>query len=340
MLPAIDRPGAAWKPELTERWPRLGRELRAAGAHQALSPILDITRDPRWGRIEETYGEDPYLAAVLGGLHRGLQGGDGPRRASWTMSWPRPSTWLATGSRTAASTRVRRISERANFATSSLPVRSGRPRGRPALGDACLRRRGRHAVRRVADFSRTSCAEWGFDGIVVSDYAGIDQIDNHGLTTDKSQAAALRCQAGVDVELPRTNFSAHPSAKAVAAGGDIHGHVDAAVDRVLRPKFELGLFEALCGSGDGGVSIREGPSPGPSDGRQSMSCSPTTGCSPCGRGWRNIAVIGPNADSARNIQGDYAHQVHIETIIEMGGFGAEHPRISSSRTSLPAWRRS
>ena len=67
---------AAWNPELTEAMAdRLGRELRAAGAHQALAPIFDITRDPRWGRIEETYGEDPYLVAVLGCAYtRGLQG--------------------------------------------------------------------------------------------------------------------------------------------------------------------------------------------------------------------------------------------------------------------------
>ena len=58
---------------------RLGRELRAAGAHQALAPILDITRDPRWGRVEETYGEDPYLVAVTGSAYvEGLQGDGAP----------------------------------------------------------------------------------------------------------------------------------------------------------------------------------------------------------------------------------------------------------------------
>ena len=69
---------ATWEPDLVQTMAgRLGRELRAAGAHQALAPILDITRDPRWGRVEETYGEDTYLVAVLASAYvRGLQGSD------------------------------------------------------------------------------------------------------------------------------------------------------------------------------------------------------------------------------------------------------------------------
>ncbi len=91
---------ATWDPDLVRAMAeRLGRELRAAGAHQALAPILDITRDPRWGRVEETYGEDPYLVAVLGAAYvRGLQdaGGSGTSRSS------RPaSTWSATACRRA-----------------------------------------------------------------------------------------------------------------------------------------------------------------------------------------------------------------------------------------------
>jgi beta-glucosidase-like glycosyl hydrolase len=71
---------ASWDPELVRAMTtKLGRELRTAGAQQALAPILDITRDPRWGRIEETYGEDPYLVAELGAAYiRGLQGEGAP----------------------------------------------------------------------------------------------------------------------------------------------------------------------------------------------------------------------------------------------------------------------
>ncbi len=315
--------GSAWDPELTRAMAdRLGRELRSAGAHQALAPIFDITRDPRWGRIEETYGEDPYLVAELGCAYtRGLQGSGHLTDHVLATAKHMVGHGLPEGGFNHAPSHIGARELRDFFL---FPFEA-------AVRDAGLRSvmhayddvDGMPCVASRALFTDTLRDDWGFDGIVVSDYAGIDEIlSSHAMTDDSSLAAALALEAGIDVELPTTRFYAEPLVQALETGKIDLGTIDRAVERVLRIKFELGLFDAPY------VDPDKAPIPFASDralareiARKSMVLLVNDGTLPLRRDLRKIAVVGPNADSARNLQGDYAHQAHIEAILDMNGFG-------------------
>ena len=176
-------------------------------------------------------------------------------------------------------------------------------------------------------FTTTLRDEWGFDGIVVSDYAGIDElVESHSVVGDLSAAAVLALEAGVDVELPSTVAYGAPLAQALADGRIDPATVDRAVARVLAVKFELGLFEAPY------VDAQAARPPLEDDralareaARASVVLLENDGTLPLREDLRTVAVIGPNADSARNLLGDYAHIAHIETLLEMRdnpiGFG-------------------
>jgi beta-glucosidase len=307
---------AAWDPALVETIAgRIARQMRSAGGHQALSPIFDVARDPRWGRIEETYGEDPYLVAALGTAYvRGLQGGD--------------TSVLATGkhmvghgvpegglNRAPAHIGPRELRDVFLFpfeaAVRDAGMRSMMHAYEDVDGVPCVASR--------SLFTDLLRDEWGFDGIVVSDYAGIDELaTSHAIVQDLSAAAALSLGAGIDVELPSTAAYGAPLASALADGRVDQALVDRSVARVLRVKFELGLFEQPF------VEPRAVVVPDASEralaseaARASMVLVENDGTLPLRGGLSRVAVIGPNADSARNLLGDYAHVAHIETLIEM-----------------------
>ena len=249
---------ATWDPSLGERMAqRIGHHLRATGASQALAPVLDITRDPRWGRLEETYGEDPYLAAEMGCASvRGLQ--ETPR------------------------------GERPVIATGKHMVGHGLPEGglnqAPAhigtreLMDAFLfpfeaavrDARIGSMMHAYDDVDGLPCAasrellthvlreRWGFDGIVVADYMGIEQLLSlHQLVDDLGAAAAMTLEAGLDVELPATAAYGEPLRRAVEDGSVDVALVDTAVERVLRTKFRLGLFEQPYADEDIDIGTRD-----------------------------------------------------------------------------------
>jgi beta-glucosidase len=308
---------AAWDPGLVETIARgMARQMRSAGAHQALSPIFDVARDPRWGRIEETYGEDPYLVAALGAAYvRGLQeAGD--------------SSLLATGKHMVGHGMPEGGLNRA-------PAHIGPRELRDVFlfpFEAAVRGAGlRSMMHAYEDVDGVPCVgsrelftdllrdEWGFDGIVVSDYAGIDELaTSHAVVGDLSAAAVRSLEAGIDVELPSTAAYGEPLAEALAAGRIDPALVDRSVARVLRVKFELGLFEQPF------VDTRAVVMPSAAErslaadaARASMVLVQNDGTLPLRRDAGRIAVIGPNADSARNLLGDYAHVAHIETLIEM-----------------------
>jgi beta-glucosidase len=308
---------AAWDPELVERLASsFARQLRAMGAHQGLAPIFDVARDPRWGRIEETYGEDPYLIAALGVAYvRGLQEGAG-------------APVLATGK---------------HMVGHGLPE-GGMNRAPAHIGprelrdvylwpfEAAVREAGMRSMMHAYEdvdgvpcvasrelFTTTLRDEWGFDGIVVSDYAGIDElVESHAVVGDLAAAAALALQAGIDVELPSTVAFGAPLAQALAEGAVDRALVDRSVARVLAVKFELGLFEDPYVDADAAgppldadrVLAREAA-------RASIVLLQNDGTLPLRTDLATIAVVGPNADSARNLLGDYAHIAHIETLLEM-----------------------
>ncbi len=324
---------ATWDPALVEQMAdRIGRELRAGGAHQSLAPVVDISRDPRWGRFEETYGEDPYLAAVMGVAYiRGLQGPDRGRG---------PDGVLATGKHMVG----HGLPEGGfNHAPAHLGPRELRDRFLLPF-EAAVRAGGiRSMMHAYDDLDGVPCVasrellttilrdEWGFDGLVVSDYMGIELLErSHHVVSGMAAAARLALEAGVDSDLPTTVAYGAPLAGAIAAGDVDMALVDEAVRRTLREKVTLGLFEqpyvdteapVLTGAlvADDRVLARELA-------RRSIVLLRNEGVLPLAAP-RTIAVLGPSADSARNLQGDYSHLVHIESLIE--GRTREHFAVVS-----------
>jgi beta-glucosidase len=318
---------AAWDPELVEAMTaRLARELRAAGAHQALAPILDITRDPRWGRVEETYGEDSYLVAVLGAAYvHGLQDAGGPTQRVIATGKHKVGHGLPEGGLNHAPAHIgsRELIDAFLFPFEAAVRDAGMLSMMHAYDDVdglpCVA--SRHLLTEVLR------ERWGFEGTVVSDYFGVDEIINsHHMTTDRSLAAGMALEAGVDVELPTFLFYSGPLAEAIDSGHVSTATLDAAVERVLRQKFELGLFENPFVEPDGAeLPYAEDRVLAREIARRSMVLLTNDGTLPLRPGLAKVAVIGPNADSARNLQGDYAHVVHIEALLEMGGFGSKLP---------------
>ena len=310
---------ATWDPALIETMAQcLGRQLRAAGAHQGLAPILDVTRDPRWGRIEETFGEDPYLVAALGVAYvRGLQG-DGP------------------------------IGDASVLATAKHMVGHGVPEGGLNQAPAHIGERELHdvflfpfeaAVREAGvgsvmhaydDLDGVPCVvsrelftsllrdTWDFGGFVVADYAGIHEIvRTHELVNDLERAATLALEAGIDVELPSVDAYGEPLARALEHGLVDPMLVDQAVARILRAKFELGVFEFPYVESDVRVDAGDDRALARTIARRSLVLLQNDGVLPLRDDLGVVAVIGPNADSARNMLGDYSYVAHLETLMGM-----------------------
>ncbi len=295
------------------------RRMLATGARHALAPVLDIARDPRWGRIEETYGEDPYVATAMGLAYiSALQGTD-----------------LATG--VVATGKHLAGHGLCEGGLNQAPVHIGK---RELLDEQLLPFEAAVRVAGLASIMPAYCEidgvpchaslellrgllreAWGFDGVVSSDYLGIELIANqHHLTEDLSVAAGLALAAGVDLELPRMAAYAKPLAEAIADGRMDEQLLDEAAARVLRVKLRLGLFEqpyvALPTKIElDGLAIEEREA-GLELARRSLVLVENDGVLPISPSIRSIAVIGPHASSYRDLLGDYSYPVHLLTLQE------------------------
>ena len=218
------------------------RRMLLTGARHALAPVLDIARDPRWGRIEETYGEDPYLASALGCAY--IEALQGPDLAQGVLATAKHMVGhgLAEGGRNQApahvGTRELRNEQLVPFeaAIRHAGIASVMPAYCEVDGVPC------HASHEL--LTTILRDEWGFDGIIASDYMGVEMIATaHRLTPSLGEAARLALSAGVDAELPRTVAFGTPLQDALADGSVDEALLDAAVERVLRMKLRLGLFD-------------------------------------------------------------------------------------------------
>jgi beta-glucosidase len=310
-----------FQPELAEKMAAVIRsQMRAVGAHQGLSPVLDVARDPRWGRVDETFGEDPTLVSQFGMAYvRGLQGDS-----------LRDGGVMATGK---------------HFVGHSLsqggmncaPVHMGLRE----LWDiyiapfqAVIRDAGLHTIMNsypeldgelvaasrliLTDLLR---GELGFDGLVVSDYEAVLMIHNyHHVAPDRSSAAALALRAGIDVELPSPDCYREPLKKAIEAGKVGMDLVDQAVSRHLQKKFELGLFEDPYV--DEGRIFEVFDVPSQRQLARQIACQSVVllandGILPLRRNVETLAVIGPNADTGRNLLSAYSYAAQVEYMLSI-----------------------
>ncbi|MHA7217725.1 beta-xylosidase/alpha-l-arabinosidase [Arthrobacter sp. MDT1-48-3] len=317
--------GATFNPDLVRTMSSaIGADLRSVGVHQGLAPVLDVVRDARWGRVEETIGEDPYLigtiaTAYVQGLERGGIVATLKHFVGYSASKAgRNLAPVSIGERERADVLLPPF----EMAIRESGVRSVMHAytdidGVPTAADASL----------LTALLRDT---WGFDGTVVADYFGIAFLKElHRVAATLGEAAAAALTAGVDVELPTVHtFGEHLLAE-IDGGRLDEGLVDRALRRVLRQKLDLGLLDPewspippALERADAGTPVVDLDSPGNRDiarelAEQSIVLVRNSGILPLAAAPR-IALIGPNADTHRAFLGCYSFPAHV---------GEQHPDV-------------
>jgi beta-glucosidase len=317
-FPQIIGVASTWEPELVEQLAGVIRQqMRAVGGHQGLAPVLDVVRDPRWGRCEETFGEDPYLIAAMGTAYiRGLQGKDFKEGV------------VATGKHFVGYG----VSEGGmNFAPAHIGARELHEVFLHPFEAAVKTANLGSIMNAYHELDGIPCGsspvllteilreQWGFEGIVVSDYFAVDMLAYfHHIAKDKQEAAKWGLEAAIDVELPSTDCYGEPLRKAVEDGLIGQDLIDQSVRRMLRMKFMLGLFEnPFVGGGSVVFDTPEQRTLAHQIAQKSIVLLKNEDdFLPLRKDLSSIAVIGPNADSMRNLLGDYAYPAHIETLLQ------------------------
>lgn len=310
--------GASFDPALVEEMGRLiGDSMRQLGIHQGLAPVLDVIRDPRWGRVDECISEDPYVVGTIGtayvrglqdaGIHAtlkhfvgysGSQAGRnhapvqlGPRELADVLLPPFEMAVRDGGARSVMNSYA---------AIDGVPVATSEE-----LLTGILRER------------------WGFDGVVVADYFSVAFLHSmHGVAADLGEAAALALMAGIDVELPTGDAFTAPLAAAVRDGRVDEALIDRAVLRVLGEKEELGLLDETFDEAPAEIDL---DTPAHRDlarrlAGESVVLLSNDGTLPLQPALqRRIAVVGPNADSAEALMGCYSFVNHVL---------AHHPEVA------------
>ena len=309
---------ATFQPELAEAMTTaIRKQLRAIGARQALAPVLDIARDARWGRVEETFGEDPTLASHFGvSFIKGLQG---ENLAEGVMATGKHFVGhsLSQGGLNCAPVHM---GMRDVYDVYLAPFQAAiRDAAIASIMNAYPELDGEvvAASRRIlTDLLRE---ELGFDGLVVADYEAIIMIHNYQYAAaDESTAACLALEAGIDVELPSIVCYGDPLKAALEAGDISLETIDLSVRRHLQKKFELGLFENPYVDEGRVLEVFETPANralAREIARQSAVLLKNDGTLPLKKTLGTLAVIGPNADDGRNQLGDYSYAAMKELFV-------------------------
>jgi beta-glucosidase len=233
---------ASWDPAAAERAASIAAaEARAAGVHWTFAPMVDIARDPRWGRIAEGSGEDPYLGSLMARARvRGFQGTD-YSAANKVVACAKH--WVAYGAAEAGRDyNTTDISERTLREVYFPPFKAALDAGAGTFMSAFNDLNGVPASANHFTLTEVLRREWKFDGIVVSDYTSVEELIKHGVAADGPDAAREALNAGVDMEMVSRLYNKH-AAELIRERKLSMQTVDEAVRRVLRIKFRLGLFD-------------------------------------------------------------------------------------------------
>ncbi|WP_229857497.1 glycoside hydrolase family 3 protein, partial [Streptomyces anandii] len=331
--------GATFDPGLVEEMAaRIGRDMRSVGVHQGLAPVLDVVRDPRWGRVEETIGEDPYLVGTIGTAYvRGLESAGVVATLKHFAGYA-----SSAGARNLAPVRA----GTREFADITLPpfemaLREGGARsvmaaytetdGVPASADPRL-------------LTGVLREEWGFTGTVVADYFAVDFLQTlHRVAAGPAQSAGLALEAGIDVELPTVKCYGNDLVDAVRSGKVPESLVDRAARRVLLQKCELGLLDedwdrrapdAAAGPVDLDSPANRAVARRLAEESVVLLANPD-GVLPLAPDTR-IAVVGPRAADALAMLGCYSFPSHVGTLHPEMDTGIEIPTLLDAlRGELP-----
>ncbi|GAA1763511.1 glycoside hydrolase family 3 N-terminal domain-containing protein [Luedemannella helvata] len=307
--------GASFDPDLVEEMAyRVGAHMWRLGIHQGLAPVLDVTRDARWGRTEETIGEDPYLVGTVGtayvrGLERsgviatlkhfaGYSGSRGARNFGPVSAGPRELADVY-------------------LPPFEMALREG---GARSVMHSYAEIDGVPAAASVELLTTLLRDTWGFEGTVVADYFGVSFLEMlHHIADNRGSAAGLALAAGVDVELPSIRCFGEPLVEAIQRGEVPESLIDRAVTRVLLQKVELGLLDpdwapipVLAGEADPVVDLDP-----PADralarriAEESVVLLANDGALPLRAGAR-VALVGPQSDTADAMLGCYTFPRHV-----------------------------
>ena len=305
---------STWDPELLEQMGEvMGREIRLQGAHVGYGPVLDIARDPRWSRVEETMGEDPYLSGVLGtAVVKGMQ-----QHVVATLKHI-AAYGVPQGGHNAANADVGPNRLMHDYLPSfEMAVKEGRAGavmtaynsidGVPCTSNHWL----------IEEVLRQS---WGFKGVVFADLNAINALcATHHVASDPAEAAALALKAGVDIDLGGYNYGGFLK-EALQRGLVTEADIDRAVRHVLQLKFDMGLFdnpyvdETLA---EQGVGTPENVAVAKQVALESAILLKNDGVLPLGEHINKVAVVGPNADNMYAQLGDYTAPQDPDRIVTM-----------------------
>jgi beta-glucosidase len=329
ILPVPIAMAASWDPETIERGQSVAaREARAVGIHWTFAPMVDIARDPRWGRIIEGAGEDPYLgAAVAAAQVRGFQGGElgGPDRII-----AGPKHFAGYGAALGG-----RDYDEVNLSDSDLwnvyfpPFKSAVETGAGNVMTAYMGLNGIPATGNRWLFTEVLRETWGFDGFVVSDANAVHNLLTHGFAADLADAGARAVNAGVDMEMAITDPAYAHLPDALESGAARPQAVDASVRRVLEAKMRMGLFDAPYVDEDRAREVLAEPLHRDvariAAERSAVLLRNEADLLPLdARALSSIAVIGPLADSKRDTIGPWAFNYDLdETVTVLAGIRAK-----------------
>ncbi len=313
---------ATFDPDLVAEAATIMRDqMMAVGARHNLSPVLDVARDPRWGRLEETYGESPELCGVLGTAYvRAMQNtGEGTLARGVVCTGKHFLGYsMSVGGRNHAPVQLGPNELREVYAEPfAATIRDA---GLASIMNSYSAIDGIPCASSPAILTGLLRDELGFDGVVVADYWAVTQLrNNHKTAVDDAAGAAQALLAGLDVELPSLDFyRAIP--ELVEDGALPVSVVDTSVSRVLTQKFMLGLFDDPFVDEDAVTAVFDTPAQRSVARRaaaQSVVLLTNDGVLPLDRTMlRRVAVVGPTADDRRLLQGDYHYPTHQE--ISMG----------------------
>lgn len=307
--------GATFDPDLIGRMAaRIGQTMRGLGVHQGLAPVLDVARDLRWGRVEETIGEDPYLVGTIGAAYvAGLESAGVIATLKHFVGYSasragRNLAPVSAGPREIADVLLPPFELALRAGARSVMNAYTDTDGVPSAADASL----------LTDLLRDT---YGFTGTVVADYFSVAFLHRlHGVATDRADAAGQALTAGIDVELPTMDCYGEPLLAAVEGGAVDAAAVDRALERVLRQKCELGLLDAdWAPEVPEEVDLDDAPSRALARevAEKSIVLLHNDGTLPLSPGAR-VAVVGPRADTAGAMLGCYSFPLHV---------GVHHPDV-------------
>lgn len=334
--------GATFHPELIEQMGQhIGRDMLQMGIHQGLAPVLDVTRDARWGRVEETIGEDPYLIGTIGAAYvRGVESTGIIATLKHLVAYSSSKA----GRNLAPVSMGRRELMDVMLVPFEMVLRDGKPRsvmnaysdidGIPSAMDEWL----------LVELLRDT---WGFDGTVVADYFSVAFLMmQHGVAANLAEAAILSLQGGIDVELPTVHAFGQPLIDAVRDGRLDEAVIDRSLLRVLIQKAELGLLDedvdlvppvlqgkdlddldALRGTVDLDPEVNRELARRIAE--EAVVLVKNEGALPLASSAK-IALIGPAADNPESLLGCYSFPMHIGSQFPDWGMGIEIPTLRES----------